>query len=97
MSTIFQLNADELTPFFLEKLKAMFAHQHIRIFVTSEEIPAVFPHGNAIPKGVVGEDLIKVIDSLPRFSKEDSEAFAKDLGEIRRMGNTPLPPNPWAS
>ena len=90
MSTTFRLNADELGPSFLDKIKAMFAHQHIRISVTREET------GSSSP-GVFGSDLLRVIDSFPQFSKEESEAFSSDLREVRRMGNQPLPPDRWVS
>ena len=97
MSTTFRLNADELTPSFLDKLKAMFAHQQIRISVTAEETTSASPNGTVIPRGVLGKDLLQVVDSLPYLSKEDVDAFAKDLREIRSMGNVPLPPDPWDS
>ncbi|HET6402217.1 MAG TPA: hypothetical protein VFH95_12580 [Candidatus Kapabacteria bacterium] len=97
MSTTFRLNADELEPSFLEKLKAMFAHQRIRISVTAEEPATASMNGTASPRGVRGKDLLGVIDSLAHLSKEETEAFAKDLREIRRLGNAPLPPDPWAS
>ncbi len=91
MSTTFRLNADELEPSFLEKLKAMFAHKYIRISVTPEESAPAFP------KGVLGKDLLSVLDSLPKLSEENADAFSEDIREIRRMGNAPLPPDPWAS
>jgi hypothetical protein len=97
MSTTFRLNADELTPSFLDKLKAMFAHQHLRISVSTEESPFSSSNGAIVPRGVVGKNLLEVIDSLPPLSKEEAVAFANDLREIRRMGNAPLPPDPWDS
>jgi hypothetical protein len=90
MSTTFRLNADELTPSFLDKDKVMFMHRHIRISVSEEETPFLSSNGTAAPNGVFGKNLLDVIDSLPHLSKEEADAFADDLREIRPMGNSPL-------
>ena len=97
MNTTFRLNGDELTPSFFDMLRGMFAHKIIYISVSEEE-PSSAPLGNpASPHGVIGKDLLRVIDALPRLSKENAESFAHDIREIRQLGNAPLTSDPWAS
>ena len=97
MNTTFRLNGDELTPSFFDMLRGMFAHKNIFISVSEDEPASVSLDKHVIPKGVIGKDLLRVIDSLPRLSKENAESFARDIHEIRILGNTPLTSDPWAS
>jgi len=97
MNTTFRLNGDELTPSFFDMLRGMFAHKNIYISVSEEEPSFISLSKPATPKGVVGKDLLRVIDSFPRLSKENTDSFAQDVHEIRQLANTPLTSDPWAS
>jgi hypothetical protein len=94
MHATFRLNADELGAPLLEKIRSMFAHQQIRISIEPVE-EGILRNGDPTAPGVPVKNLVEVLDSLPHLSKENADAFAKDLEEIRRIGNAPLPPNPW--
>jgi hypothetical protein len=90
MQANFQLNADELGLPLVEKIKAMFAHQSIRISV----VPADEPVNGTAPRLA---DLKRILEELPRLSKEDADAFARDIEDARKILNAEPMRDPWQS
>jgi hypothetical protein len=78
MEAIFQLNSDELGTPLVEKIKALFAHETIRISVT----PAAEEH-NTLKSGIRVCELSDFFKSLPHLSPENAEAFERDVAELR--------------
>jgi len=50
-----------------------------------------------VPSGTRLADLPEILGSLPRLDREDAEAFAAELDEIRASANRDVPADPWAS
>ncbi len=79
MEAIFQLNSDELGTPLVDKIKALFAHETIRISVT----PATEEH-HTLKSGIRVGELSDFFESLPHLSPENAEAFERDVAELRR-------------
>ena len=92
MEAIFQLNSDELVTPLVDKIKALFDHEKIRISVTP-----VAEVQNTLKSGIRVSELSQFFDSLPRLSPENAEAFERDVAELRRMANAETIRDPWAS
>ncbi len=92
MEAIFQLNSDELGSPLVDKIKALFAHETIRISITSADEVQPAPKS-----GIRVGELSDFFESLPHLSSENAEAFAKDVAELRRLANAQTIRDPWAS
>ena len=90
MEATLQLNADELDLPMVEKIREMFAHQTISISVATGEQAG----GETAPKL---KDLKRILEELPRLSKEDADSFASDIEDVRKILNAEPMRDPWQS
>ena len=49
-----------------------------------------------LPKGIKGSELLKILESAPRLTPEEAEAFGRDIDESRKaMGTIADLRDPW--
>ena len=97
MEASFQLNADELGSPLIEKIKALFAHQPIRISVESANGHAANGVVQNVKQGIKVRELSSFFDGLPHLSSEEADSFANDLATLRHNANAEPHRDLWAS
>ena len=97
MEATFQLNADELGSPLIEKIKALFAHQSIRISVETSNGHSLNGAVQIGTPGIKVRELSAFFDGLPHLSSEEADAFANDLADLRHNANAEPHRDIWAS